>query len=225
MIALITTIFLALICASAASNRNFVSDATIVGDCGDTCSSIVNGNVDLTSLIACIATIKERPTCNITYSAPATLVVTNCGYGVKVKVTGLADWILGTQRGSILAANTAVDETSTCLVKVFEGSECDDDTEVIGTLDLKKGSTTKVTLSGQDAVMEAETDEYAVRLTEEYIEGRIIVGVVGGGATTPPAEASTRPAEATTPPGEADGASDLIGIGLMSLIAFYMGSQ
>eukprot|EP01053_Blabericola_migrator_P002267 Blabericola_migrator_1__2266@NODE_1627_length_4141_cov_279_934953_g1060_i0_p2_GENE_NODE_1627_length_4141_cov_279_934953_g1060_i0NODE_1627_length_4141_cov_279_934953_g1060_i0_p2_ORF_typecomplete_len240_score51_92DUF4873/PF16170_5/28DUF4873/PF16170_5/7_4_NODE_1627_length_4141_cov_279_934953_g1060_i05671286 len=204
MIALITTVLLAVICASA-SDRIFVSDATIVGDCGDSCSSIVNGNVDLTSLIACIATIKERPTCNITYTAPATVVVTeNCSTDtVKVKITGLADWILGTQRGSILAANTAVDETDTCLVKVIEGSDCNE-TEEIGTLDLKKDSATKVTLSGQDAVIKAETDQCAVRLTEEYLEGRIIVGVVGGGA---------------------DGASELMGIGLTSLIAFYIWSQ
>eukprot|EP01053_Blabericola_migrator_P007474 Blabericola_migrator_1__7473@NODE_3814_length_1490_cov_46_839072_g2366_i0_p1_GENE_NODE_3814_length_1490_cov_46_839072_g2366_i0NODE_3814_length_1490_cov_46_839072_g2366_i0_p1_ORF_typecomplete_len235_score40_06_NODE_3814_length_1490_cov_46_839072_g2366_i03571061 len=202
MIAIITTVLLSVLSTSAPTARNFITDGTIVGDCGESCSSIVEGNVNLTSLVACIATISERPTCNITYAAPGVAEVTETCSTDSVLVTVTADsaWVLGLGRGAILAANGAVTETESCPVKVYEGSDCGS-TGQIGTLDLKKDSTTRIIMSLPQAVIKAETTQCAARLTEEYLDGRIIVGVLGGGS---------------------DGASELMSVGIISLVAFYL---
>eukprot|EP01053_Blabericola_migrator_P002537 Blabericola_migrator_1__2536@NODE_1715_length_3936_cov_19_202895_g1110_i0_p2_GENE_NODE_1715_length_3936_cov_19_202895_g1110_i0NODE_1715_length_3936_cov_19_202895_g1110_i0_p2_ORF_typecomplete_len110_score20_94_NODE_1715_length_3936_cov_19_202895_g1110_i057386 len=86
-------------------------------------------------------------------------------------------------------------ETESCPVEVYEGSDCGS-TEQIGTLDLRKGSTTRIIMSLPQAVIKAETTQCAAHLTEEYLDGRSIVGVPGGGS---------------------DGASELMSVGIYHL--------
>eukprot|EP01053_Blabericola_migrator_P009594 Blabericola_migrator_1__9593@NODE_5232_length_834_cov_940_271186_g3339_i0_p1_GENE_NODE_5232_length_834_cov_940_271186_g3339_i0NODE_5232_length_834_cov_940_271186_g3339_i0_p1_ORF_typecomplete_len204_score30_36CFEM/PF05730_11/9_5e02CFEM/PF05730_11/1_9_NODE_5232_length_834_cov_940_271186_g3339_i0112723 len=168
--------------ALTASAQNIIEEGTNIDDCGESCTDLIGGSLDLSTLVSCIATLKERPSCKITYSAPAVVVVKetceNDETAVKITVTGVADWILGSESGSILTVASQFPEGSTrCVVQVFEGSNCDS-TDERGTLTLEASSTSEVTLLGADAVIKAD-DVACLADLDTKIAGSTVIVVIG----------------------------------------------
>eukprot|EP01053_Blabericola_migrator_P009475 Blabericola_migrator_1__9474@NODE_5140_length_863_cov_609_952261_g3266_i0_p1_GENE_NODE_5140_length_863_cov_609_952261_g3266_i0NODE_5140_length_863_cov_609_952261_g3266_i0_p1_ORF_typecomplete_len213_score27_65DUF4873/PF16170_5/8_2DUF4873/PF16170_5/7_NODE_5140_length_863_cov_609_952261_g3266_i0115753 len=178
----IAALFLSGADAALSDAFELVTDGTSLDGCGGSCADVLGGDRNVATIIACITNLSQHSDCQITYGVPATLVVTgNCGEdanAVKVRISGVADWISGVAQGTIIAAED-VDEATSCVLDVIEGSDCDN-TEVKGTLTSGPGTDTKVNLSGSEAVVKARTDECGARLTEQYLEGRSVIIATGG---------------------------------------------
>eukprot|EP01053_Blabericola_migrator_P005262 Blabericola_migrator_1__5261@NODE_2702_length_2442_cov_560_344000_g1690_i0_p3_GENE_NODE_2702_length_2442_cov_560_344000_g1690_i0NODE_2702_length_2442_cov_560_344000_g1690_i0_p3_ORF_typecomplete_len216_score29_04_NODE_2702_length_2442_cov_560_344000_g1690_i016922339 len=161
-----------------------IESGTVINECGGACTDLMNlENKELADLALCLASVTRHSECKLTYAAPATLTVLGTcpddAQAVRVSITGVSTWILGTEMGTTIGAASDITEKEPCQVEVYDGAECNS-TNIVGTLDLSAKSQTRLNLEGSRAIVKATTTECAARLTERYIRGKTIVAALGG---------------------------------------------